>query len=143
MEASTLQTLLVQEKEELKPCKSWILTLMKTEEPQKHLNKLQVKQETVAVLLQAISQKAIVLPKLLILLTISQVLIHGGNVLGLSITVEKKLVSTLTLIWGMVINGWKNQVIQLQIHQPNTLPVLRSEERRVGKECRSRWSPYH
>ena len=23
------------------------------------------------------------------------------------------------------------------------LKVLRSEERRVGKECRSRWSPYH
>src|SRR2546430_13169101 len=23
------------------------------------------------------------------------------------------------------------------------LPVSRSEERRVGKECRSRWSPYH
>src|SRR3712207_7464159 len=23
------------------------------------------------------------------------------------------------------------------------LPVQRSEERRVGKECRSRWSPYH
>ena len=23
------------------------------------------------------------------------------------------------------------------------LQVLRSEERRVGKECRSRWSPYH
>ena len=22
-------------------------------------------------------------------------------------------------------------------------PVLRSEERRVGKECRSRWWPYH
>ena len=21
--------------------------------------------------------------------------------------------------------------------------VVRSEERRVGKECRSRWSPYH
>ena len=21
--------------------------------------------------------------------------------------------------------------------------ILRSEERRVGKECRSRWSPYH
>ena len=26
----------------------------------------------------------------------------------------------------------------LQVHL-----VLRSEERRVGKECRSRWSPYH
>ena len=23
------------------------------------------------------------------------------------------------------------------------LPAERSEERRVGKECRSRWSPYH
>ena len=22
-------------------------------------------------------------------------------------------------------------------------PAFRSEERRVGKECRSRWSPYH
>ena len=28
---------------------------------------------------------------------------------------------------------------------PSILPreVIRSEERRVGKECRSRWSPYH
>ena len=25
----------------------------------------------------------------------------------------------------------------------NKVEVLRSEERRVGKECRSRWSPYH
>ena len=25
----------------------------------------------------------------------------------------------------------------------NTLLEMRSEERRVGKECRSRWSPYH
>ena len=24
-----------------------------------------------------------------------------------------------------------------------TVKVARSEERRVGKECRSRWSPYH
>jgi len=23
------------------------------------------------------------------------------------------------------------------------IPAARSEERRVGKECRSRWSPYH
>ena len=23
------------------------------------------------------------------------------------------------------------------------LTLIRSEERRVGKECRSRWSPYH
>src|ERR1022692_1804955 len=25
----------------------------------------------------------------------------------------------------------------------NELNIIRSEERRVGKECRSRWSPYH
>ena len=27
--------------------------------------------------------------------------------------------------------------------QSSKLASLRSEERRVGKECRSRWSPYH
>ena len=26
---------------------------------------------------------------------------------------------------------------------PEVLVLDRSEERRVGKECRSRWSPYH
>ena len=25
----------------------------------------------------------------------------------------------------------------------NVYKIIRSEERRVGKECRSRWSPYH
>ena len=25
----------------------------------------------------------------------------------------------------------------------NLIALVRSEERRVGKECRSRWSPYH
>ena len=28
-------------------------------------------------------------------------------------------------------------------HGTRNVEVLRSEERRVGKECRSRWSPYH
>ena len=28
-------------------------------------------------------------------------------------------------------------------HTPNVTLSTRSEERRVGKECRSRWSPYH
>ena len=28
-------------------------------------------------------------------------------------------------------------------HEWDTVRLLRSEERRVGKECRSRWSPYH
>ena len=33
-------------------------------------------------------------------------------------------------------NGLKNTLRQ-------ALAATRSEERRVGKECRSRWSPYH
>ena len=38
-----------------------------------------------------------------------------------------------------------HQVIQaIQEHQAiDELGLGRSEERRVGKECRSRWSPYH
>ena len=28
-------------------------------------------------------------------------------------------------------------------HRAEAAALLRSEERRVGKECRSRWSPYH
>ena len=30
-----------------------------------------------------------------------------------------------------------------QNYGTNDVTLLRSEERRVGKECRSRWSPYH
>ena len=29
------------------------------------------------------------------------------------------------------------------VAKPYISKVIRSEERRVGKECRSRWSPYH
>ena len=35
---------------------------------------------------------------------------------------------------------YDNQSRASRKHQAN---VRRSEERRVGKECRSRWSPYH
>src|SRR2546422_8474789 len=35
------------------------------------------------------------------------------------------------LAWQLPANRWL------------ALAVARSEERRVGKECRSRWSPYH
>ena len=30
-----------------------------------------------------------------------------------------------------------------ELHKQAVAMVRRSEERRVGKECRSRWSPYH
>src|SRR2546421_760912 len=30
-----------------------------------------------------------------------------------------------------------------EVEVGRTIALIRSEERRVGKECRSRWSPYH
>ena len=36
-----------------------------------------------------------------------------------------------------------NHMIKMAIKCKKRMPVFRSEERRVGKECRSRWSPYH
>ena len=45
------------------------------------------------------------------------------------------------------INMFYKQIIlqrglPFEVKMPSARPV-RSEERRVGKECRSRWSPYH
>ena len=34
-------------------------------------------------------------------------------------------------------------LMDIQLPEVSGLEVTRSEERRVGKECRSRWSPYH
>ena len=33
--------------------------------------------------------------------------------------------------------------IETDVHKTKDGVLVRSEERRVGKECRSRWSPYH
>ena len=33
--------------------------------------------------------------------------------------------------------------MNMEITPDGACPSFRSEERRVGKECRSRWSPYH
>ena len=35
-----------------------------------------------------------------------------------------------------ILSSWKLKIEKI-------IDVSRSEERRVGKECRSRWSPYH
>ena len=46
-----------------------------------------------------------------------------GNLLRIKISLDLNKVDWKSLYWDV--------------------NVLRSEERRVGKECRSRWSPYH
>src|SRR6267154_3499480 len=52
-------------------------------------------------------------------------------------TIAKRLDAkgVVLLNWGH--GGWT------QLFTKRPVRTLRSEERRVGKECRSRWSPYH
>src|SRR3989449_11784111 len=38
---------------------------------------------------------------------------------------------------------WGIEVSAVEVKDVDLPPEMRSEERRVGKECRSRWSPYH
>src|SRR5256885_17117281 len=46
--------------------------------------------------------------------------------------------------WRFIYVGPAGQLMgSLKPAQNLQLPQIRSEERRVGKECRSRWSPYH
>ena len=41
-------------------------------------------------------------------------------------------------------NKWDNKLNKMESEISELTDKLgRSEERRVGKECRSRWSPYH
>ena len=42
-----------------------------------------------------------------------------------------------------MIQNLGNRMEKIQETFNKDLEELRSEERRVGKECRSRWSPYH
>ena len=37
----------------------------------------------------------------------------------------------------------KLATLQIKVKEAKLPVLVRSEERRVGKECRSRWSPYH
>src|SRR5258707_8393775 len=64
-----------------------------------------------------------------------------------------------TVVFSLTWIAWTNGSLYLELHGRSDgrtrtyvfvqmgilaiLAVFRSEERRVGKECRSRWSPYH
>ena len=94
--------------------------------------------------------------------------ITNGNLDGVNITIQGTSKGTSTDLEGkftLDISGIsKDQIIKFQhigydelivpldsllirsniiTLQPRVLQFERSEERRVGKECRSRWSPYH
>ena len=56
----------------------------------------------------------------------------------------KLLLSALVILFVTKIQVFHDRLSALLIALPLTsLLALRSEERRVGKECRSRWPPYH
>ena len=53
----------------------------------------------------------------------------------------------LALLPGIAKAQWTFDIVSVEAyindHKKQRSLLLRSEERRVGKECRSRWSPYH
>ena len=57
----------------------------------------------------------------------------------------QNLIGTLVNIADTVMLGYVSQTAMSASSLANqyTFILFRSEERRVGKECRSRWSPYH
>ena len=54
---------------------------------------------------------------------------HGSYSVGMTVLVVAVII-VLNLVVGQIPEAYRNIDV-------------RSEERRVGKECRSRWSPYH
>ena len=74
-------------------------------------------------------------------------LIHGPN---LNLTGQREPgiygSNTLASINAEVVQKCERLGMECAVFQSNSEGALidrRSEERRVGKECRSRWSPYH
>jgi len=82
--------------------------------------------------------------------SISDLLNYGG-----SVSKEPRLGTIEKIAKGFGIPPWQLQIPELPVELLRNHSVgkvlenyrdaepVRSEERRVGKECRSRWSPYH
>ena len=54
---------------------------------------------------------------------------------------DNKIIKVLSA--NFTISLVMNPILAWNYYELPTFSFLRSEERRVGKECRSRWSPYH
>src|ERR1041385_3273420 len=62
---------------------------------------------------------------------------HHGDIPFFIGTIVFATTMLLVYMASTLYHGWP------ETHTKSLLQVIRSEERRVGKECRSRWSPYH
>ena len=47
------------------------------------------------------------------------------------------------MMGGCVLKYFPEGINAFDFNEQEMNRIIRSEERRVGKECRSRWSPYH
>ena|SRR2546430_5048326 len=91
------------------------------------------------------------LPKTVSVTGESEVKVQADRaVINLKVTTENKsLQEALRVnqeIRNKMLNSLKERDIsadRIQASKFSSTPKYRSEERRVGKECRSRWSPYH
>src|SRR6266540_6974186 len=60
-----------------------------------------------------------------------------------SVTIDRPLAEVFAFVAdGTTATRWRPGVKDVELVSGQGLGA-RSEERRVGKECRSRWSPYH
>src|SRR3989454_11619875 len=67
-----------------------------------------------------------------------------GDQLVLILTGDVELAYTLQVTReGFILVPQVGQLFVSNLTLDQLRDLLRSEERRVGKECRSRWSPYH
>ena len=72
------------------------------------------------------------------------ILLYLGILAGMDVR-KRQISLVLTGVLFLAGIGWQILVEQTSWLEwlLSLLPGARSEERRVGKECRSRWSPYH
>ena len=69
----------------------------------------------------------------------SQLFTSGGQRIGVSASTSVLPMNTQD--WSPL--GWTGWISLQSMGLSRVFSNTRSEERRVGKECRSRWSPYH
>ena len=73
--------------------------------------------------------------------------IHHTIVMGVALASEPAVITEIGVQFECIITDYlskdKPTETLVTLFHPNESRFTRSEERRVGKECRSRWSPYH
>ena len=65
------------------------------------------------------------------------------RVLGRNVYSEREKLAWSTVLATKGLQGFVNDLLTTEEYLENFGEYVRSEERRVGKECRSRWSQYH